>query len=280
MSISLPDGFIYPPGFIFPQTIEDAGNLFQKLTFPDGFSCYVQAGPGEAALIYNEIIAKQDYFQYGLSIAEARCVIDIGANIGIFTMAVKLKAPEAIVYAFEPIQDTFHILEQNIRLLECSDIYLFNVAIGSQDHSEKTFTFFPNMPGNSTAMPALKEKSKPVMDQIFGKEISDYLHQSETRTVPVRTLSSVIREQGITSVDYLKIDVEGCEISVLEGIEEIHWPIFRQIAIEAHNVPYRDQVCEILVQHGFDVIYDQGLLGKFSSSGVSIVYGKRQKKLE
>ena len=129
MSISLPDGFASPPDFIFPQTIEDVGNLFQKLTFPDGFSCYVQSGPGEAVLIYNEIIAKQDYFQYGLSIAGARCVVDIGANIGIFTMAVKRKAPEAIVYAFEPIPDTFHILEQNTRLLECPDIYLYNVAI-------------------------------------------------------------------------------------------------------------------------------------------------------
>ena len=279
MSISLPDDFVSPPGFIFPQTIEDAGNLFQKLTFPDGFSCYVQSGPGEAALIYNEIIAKQDYFQYGLSVAEARCVIDIGANIGIFTMAVKRKAPEAIVYAFEPISDTFHILERNIRSLECSDIYLYNVAIGSQDHSEKTFTFFPNMPGNSTAIPALKEISKPIMDEYFGKEISDFLHQSETRIAPVRTLSSVIREQGITSVDYLKIDVEGSEISVLEGIEEMHWSIVNQIAIEAHNAHFREQVCETLVQHDFEVVYDQGLLGKSSPSGVSLVYGKRLKAM-
>lgn len=271
MSIILPDDFVYP------QTIKDVGDHLKKLTFPDGFSCYVQSEISEAVLFYNEIIAQQDYFQYGLSIAEARCVVDIGANIGIFTMAVKLKAPDATVYAFEPIPDTFQILEQNIHSLGCSDIYMYNMGVGSQDHSEKTFLFFPNMPGNSTAVPALKDKSKPIMDQIFGKELSDFLHQSETRTVPVRTLSSVIREQGITSIGYLKIDVEGSEISVLEGIEEVDWPILQQIVIEAHTVQLREQVSETLVQHGFEVFFNRGLLGKSSPSEVSLVYGKRKK---
>ena len=73
------------------------------------------------------------------------------------------------------------------------------------------------------------------MDQIFGKEASDFFDQTETRTAPVRALSSVIREPGITSVDYLKIDVEGGEVSVLGGIEEMHWPLIEQIAVEAHT---------------------------------------------
>jgi FkbM family methyltransferase len=273
MSLNLPDDFIYPPGFIHPQEIEEIGDQLKKLTFPGGFSCYVQSQPGEAALIYNEIIVKQEYFQNGLSVVGARCVIDIGANIGIFTMAVKLETPEATVYAFEPIPDTFHILEQNVRLLECSDTHLYNVAIGSQDHIEKTFTFFPNMPGNSTAISALKDENKPTMDQIFGKETSDFLHQSETRTIHVRTLSSVIREEGITDVDYLKIDVEGSEIAVLDGIEDLHWPIFRQIAVETHTAQLREQVCETLVHRGFEVYTDLGLS---SPLGVSLVYGKRQ----
>lgn len=273
MRIELPDDFAVPPGFIQPQTIENMEDQLKKLTFPDGFTCYVRSEPGEVALIYNEVIVQQEYFQNGLSVAGARCVIDIGANIGVFTMAVKLKAPDATVYAFEPIPETFQVLEQNVRLLECSDVHLFNLAIGSQDHSEKTFTFFPNMPGNSTAIPALKEENKPVMDQMFGREISDFLHQSVTRTVQVRTLSSVIREQGIRNVDYLKIDVEGDEISVLEGIEEMHWPIFQQIAVEAHTVQLMEQVCKTLAEHGLEVFTELGLA---SGAGASLIYSRRR----
>jgi len=261
--------FTFPPGYVHPETVEDAPNHLQKLTFPGGFSCYAPPQCEEVVMIYNETMVNQEYFQKGLSVLGARCVIDIGANVGIFTMAVKLKAPKATVYAFEPIPDTFQILEQNVRLLGCSDIHLYNVAIGSQDHVEQAFTFFPNMPGNSTAIPALKDEQKQVTDQIFGKELSDFLMQPETRIVQVRTLSSVIREQGITSVDFLKVDVEGGEISVLEGIEEMHWPIFKQVAVETHNAQLREQVSEILVQHGFEASTDVGLS---SAAGVSIVY--------
>lgn len=269
MNDEMSSSVAYPPGYVQPETVEDAANHLQKLTFPGGFSCYAPPNCREVALIYNEIMVNQEYFQKGLSVLGARCVMDIGANVGIFTMAVKLKAPKATVYAFEPIPDTFQVLEENMRLLECSDVHLYNVAIGAQDHAEKAFTFFPHMPGNSTAIPALKEQQKPVMDQIFGKERSDFLSQSETRVVQVRTLSSVIREQGITSVDFLKVDVEGAEISVLEGIEEMHWPIFKQVAVETHNAQLREQVSEFLVQHGFEASTDRGLS---SPAGVSIVY--------
>lgn len=263
---------LYPPDFIHPQMVEDIGDHITKLTFPDGFSCYTQSLE-EAEWIYNEIIAKQEYFQNGLSVEEARCVIDIGANIGIFTMAVKLKAPEAAVYAFEPILDTFHLLEQNVRLLGCPGVHLYNVAVGSQGQVEQTFTFFPTMPGNSTAIPALKQEQRPALEQIFGKEEMDLFWQVETRTAQVRTLSSVIREQGIASVDFLKIDVEGSEIFVLDGIEEMHWPIFKQIAVETHSAKLQEQVCKILVHRNFEVYTERGLSSPF---GESLVYGKRQ----
>ena len=273
MSDHLPDDFVYPPGFVQPESVEEMENHLKKLTFPGGFSCYVQSLPGEAALIYNEVIVKEEYFQDELSVTGAGCIMDVGANIGIFTMAVKQKAPQAKVYAFEPIPDTFHVLEENVRLLEGPEVHLDNVAIGAEDHGEKTLTLFPNMPGNSTSVPALKAENKPVMDQIFGKETADFLYQSETRTVRVRTLSSIIREQGIEHVDYLKIDVEGSEISVLDGIGEMHWPLFKQIAVEAHTAPRREQVCDILARHGFDAHTDHGLS---SPTGARLVHGKRQ----
>jgi len=133
----------------------------------------------------------------------------------------------------------------------------------------KSLPSSPNMPGNSTEVPALKDNQKKMMDQLFGKKPSDYLMQSESRFAQVRTLSSVIGEQGITSVNFLKIDVEGGEVSVLKGIEEMHWPIFKQVVVETHNAHLWEQVCSILVQHGFEASTDLGLA---SPTGVSIVY--------
>ena len=103
---NLPPDFVFPPGFVHPEAVEDVSANLKKLTFPGGFSCYTQ-NPGEVALIYNEIMVKQEYFQHGLSCAGARCVFDVGANIGVFTLSVKLQAPDATVYSFEPISETF-----------------------------------------------------------------------------------------------------------------------------------------------------------------------------
>ena len=250
---------LFAPDFVFPEAVEDVSAHLKRVIFPGGFSCYTHTEIGETSIMYNEIIIKQRYFQYGLSVAGARCVIDVGANIGLFTLAVKLKAPDATVYAFEPIQETFEVLERNVVSHGCSDVHAYNVAIGSLDHTERTFTFYPYMAGNSTAVPALKHDQMPAMDQIFGKEAIDVIYESESRIAPVRTLSSVIQEQGIANVDYLKINVEGDELPVLEGIAELHWPIIRQVAVETHTERLREQVREYLGCRGFTVYTDMGV---------------------
>jgi hypothetical protein len=89
----------------------------------------------------------------------------------------------------------------------------------------------------------------------------------------IRQMSSVIREQGIISVDFLKIDVESSEIAVLDGIEEIHWPIFKQIAVETYSAKLQEQVREVLADRNIKVYADRGLSSPF---GDSLVYGKRR----
>jgi nonribosomal peptide synthetase DhbF len=261
-----------PADYVFPEAVEDISEEIKRITFPGGFTCYTPAVCDEAGLIYNEIFIKQEYFLYGLSVEGASCIFDIGANIGLFTLAAKQKAPEARVYAFEPIQDTFQVLEKNVHLHKCSNTYVFNLAIGSEDYGERIFTFYPHAPGNSTAAPEIKQAARPALDQIFGKEQTDFILVAEKRTARIRTLSSVITEQGITNIDYLKIDVEGDELSVLEGIEEQHWPLIAQLAIETHTQPLRDQVAEILASHHYDVKENTGLS---SPMGVSNLFAKR-----
>ena len=40
-----------------------------------------------------------------------------------------------------------------------------------------------------------------------------------------------------TTIAYLKIDVEGSELPVIEGISRDHWPLVRSIAVEVNEVP-------------------------------------------
>ncbi len=254
------DRALIPADYVSVEKVEDVSEKLKRIFFPGGFSCYTSCHTvGEAEIIYNEVVVRQEYFRHGLSAAGAQCILDVGANIGIFTLFVKQIAPEAFVYAFEPMRETFQVLNENIRLHNCANVHSFNLAIGNQDHSEKTFTYFPNMPGNTTATPVLKVVQKVALDEIFGKELSEFLNQAELRTAQVRTISSIVRENGITNVDYLKIDVEGDEIAVLEGIEEQHWPFSRQVAIETHSERLRAQARVYLEGRQYQVFEDAGI---------------------
>lgn len=261
------------PDFVHPEAIEEVSETLWRITFPGDFSCYTHPVAGEAALMYNEIMINQEYLQHGLSIAGARCVLDVGANIGMFTLFVKRGVPEATVYAFEPMQDSFEILERNVRLHGFSGVHTYNVALGSQDHTERTLTYYPHMAANSTAIPAIKGPQRTWMEQHWGRRLTDFAFEgAESRVAQIRTLSSIIREQGIAAIDLIKIDVEGDEIAVLEGIEEQHWPMIRQVAVEVHSKAWLDQVREHLVCRGFEVHTELGIA---SPTGDIDLYARR-----
>ena len=48
----------------------------------------------------------------------------------------------------------------------------------------------------------------------------------------MRSLGGVLDEDGLDHVDLLKVDVEGSEIAVLEGLEDRHWAGIRAVSIE------------------------------------------------
>ena len=62
--------------------------------------------------------------------------------------------------------------------------------------------------------------------------IKKLLSNSERIPVRVQILSEVLRRERIERVDYLKVDVEGAEMDVIGGIEDQHWPVISQIAME------------------------------------------------
>ena len=55
----------------------------------------------------------------------------------------------------------------------------------------------------------------------------------------ITTLSRVIEDERLESVDFLKIDVEGAELEVLNGIETRHWPLIQALVTEVHDVDGR-----------------------------------------
>jgi FkbM family methyltransferase len=172
----------------------------------------------------------------------------------------KLQKPVKIL-AFEPINQIFELLQANVNLHSIPNTYLFNYGLSSSNIPSKSFTFYPNMAGNSTTKPLEKLEQREVMNVVLSNNMVEYLFQSQEVIGEVRTLSSVINELDINSIDLLKIDVEGEEYEVLQGINPNDWSKIKQVVAEVHDIEDRiDKIQTLLKNHGFNILIERNSL--------------------
>ncbi|MFM7885085.1 MAG: FkbM family methyltransferase, partial [Microcystis panniformis] len=94
------------------------------------------------------------------------------------------------------------------------------------------------------------DQNSPKIENLF----EEFFQEKEQVACEVRTLSSVINELGIDSIDLLKIDVEGEEYEVFQGIEAKDWPKIKQIVAEIHDKKGRlKQISQMLADNGFKI---------------------------
>jgi acyl carrier protein len=93
----------------------------------------------------------------------------------------------------------------------------------------------------------------------IGALIDDRL-QSRIVTAQLRTLSSVIAEEGMDRIDLLKINVEKSELDVLMGISADDWSKIRQLVIEVDQEANLAPITSLLEQHGYDFVVEQDVL--------------------
>jgi len=249
------------------------------LTLPNGMHIRHISRMGETQFIYREIFEERCYLQHGIVLPEEPVVLDVGANIGLFTMYVARHHPGARIFAFEPTPPIAAVLRDNVKSHPGqAEIRVFEHGL-SDRVADAHVTYFPNLPGSSTTRPDEKESVKAFMKgelmgnlrahspaafwltlPLFPFRRSLVPWMVERLYRPVRhlarflPLSHVLTEHNVAHVDLLKIDVEGAELDVLRGVGAAHWPRIRQVAMELHDVDGRLQAARALLEsEGFRV---------------------------
>lgn len=134
-------------------------------------------------------------------------VLDIGANIGytayVFAHAIK---PPAKVYAFEPDHTSFATLEEIIRRKNlASAVETFNMAVGS---AEGSVDFWHNEEHSAD--------HRVVTDQFKTSQPSP----EKITTVTVTSIDNFAAARNLSSICFIKIDVQGYELAVCEGMRQ------------------------------------------------------------
>jgi amino acid adenylation domain-containing protein/FkbM family methyltransferase len=234
----------------------------------------------ETDLLYHEVFEDECYLRNGIRLDEGACVFDVGANIGLFTLFVHDRCPGARVYAFEPIPAPYQALAQNVmRYGKGSKAY----QCGLSDRPGRArFTFYRNASATSGMYADLKEDMRVTRAYIenqnevgrYADELMEGRFESETYECPLRTVSDVMREEGVEQIDLLKVDVEKSELDVLRGVRDEDWGKIKQVALEAHD---RDgnltEITALLERHGFHIVVEQN--DSLKNTGLYNVYARR-----
>ncbi|MFI9388740.1 FkbM family methyltransferase [Kutzneria sp. NPDC052558] len=217
--------------------------------------CYAAASTDaadDARFLYREIFERHEYLRHGITLPRNAFVVDAGANIGLFSLFVKTQAPDATVLAVEPMADTREVLTRNIELHELADCHVYGCALGSVAETA-TFHHFPGLPANSTRYPEEKQSLRELMRDDRGAEVTEVTMRSHVEEVTVRRLSDVLAHWPLVErIDLVKIDVEGAELEVLNGIAETDWTRIAQLVVEVQQVGTRlDDIVELLRAKGY-----------------------------
>lgn len=105
----------------------------------------------DAALVYHEVFEQTTYIRHGISVADGATVFDVGANVGLFSLALGQAHQGLRLFLFEPVPAIFAALRENQdRHLSNADVRLFNVGLAARPGAA-TFMFSPGLSIVSTA---------------------------------------------------------------------------------------------------------------------------------
>lgn len=149
-------------------------------------------------------------------------VIDVGANEGQFAIGARRAFRSASIYSFEPGKEAFARLEKNMARM--SRVHCFRMALGEQ--AQTCVLNVANFDQSSSLLPLHRHHIEAYPDvRIAGSE-----------EVKVNTLTSMVDNMELKQPVLLKIDTQGCEMSVLLGAQPILHQ-FQWIVLETSTRP-------------------------------------------
>jgi FkbM family methyltransferase len=171
--------------------------------------------PSFKSIVTSVLLAEGDWFEDEMEfwrgwIKPGMTVIDVGANVGVYTFsAAQRVGKEGLVLAIEPFSKCVSSLEETCHINQLDWVRI--CAGAASDH-------------NGTVKLGLSSASE--VNEIIDSEVvlDEAGNQAFTRAYEVAncfTLDSLVESEGVSSLDFLKIDAEGHEIQVLTGCDHI-----------------------------------------------------------
>ena len=204
-----------------------------RCVLPNGLEI-VHLNQYETDYVYKEIFEDQCYLRHGIRLQDGDTVVDIGANIGLFSLFVMSRCKNPTIYAFEPAPVVYDLLKANCDAYG-SNVRALNIGVSDKPKTA-TFTFYEKssvFSGFHSDETEDREAIQAVVrnmlssESIAGESVEEYVSELTADRLRRRTyecqltsVSDIIRENQIDKIDLLKIDAEKSELDIIKGIED------------------------------------------------------------
>ena len=166
-------------------------------------------------------------------------IVDCGANIGVFALYAASLVAKSRIFAVEPFPSTFHELSKNMQLNDLDNrVECLAVALAACDGMV-----------NMYAAPHVASQARQVIRP----------SGADTVSVQSLTLSSLLQKIGVSTVDMLKMDIEGSEHPTLLTAEPTVLACVKRISVEYHQTGPKGTLFNHLTASGFVLHHDRVL---------------------
>ncbi len=193
--------------------------------------------PGVRAYSRSDFLKESKTYDWLETMEDGDTLWDVGACVGVYSLYAAKKGH--CVFAFEPASFNYFVLCENIRLNDLGDkITTFNLALN-----------------NKTELGELSMEDTSI-GSAYNSFISSESHKSKfSESMIGYSIDDIFRVFKLPIPNYIKIDVDGNEVKILEGAEKLlssHKVKSIQIEVDDTNVrSTRKAVSEILESYGF-----------------------------
>jgi FkbM family methyltransferase len=236
--------------------------------------------PHSAAVLWREITGGL-YAQAIRGLPADGVIVDVGANVGLASIFFTDCVPGVSVLALEPAPACFACLRENVAR-HAPTVTPISVAAGAAEGTSE-LVYYPNAPEQSTLHADAEEQvrtsriflSRTGMTERMRDSLIEKMFVESRAVVPVTTVAAVLDRYQVASVSLLKVDVEGGELEVLEGVGRDNWERIGRLVVEVHDRAGRlRQIAALLDSVGYEVTVEQEPL--FAGSSVFGVLAQRR----
>jgi FkbM family methyltransferase len=222
-----------------------------RLQFRNGV---VLQGESPAILecLFREIWVDQAYSPPGYEIRRGDTVIDVGANVGAFSLFAATRAPDVKVYSFEPFASNAAWLRKNVEDSGLSNVQVFQQAVA----------------GSSGPRPFFIEPGNCMFHSLFCDLAIDGSKRRH-EMVECTTLDEIFTAHRIECCQVLKLDCEGAELEILENSSPDTLKRVRKVVGEYHGSYKLDALRQFLESHAFQFDFRQGIFRARSTSALA-----------